>query len=492
MKKIFAALLAVAMLLSVCSCEIGKKPSDGDDNQAKGFDGSKTVVSTENFSFSFAELDYIFCDTYNSMLYSYYSNFQSDYATYILSYTGLDINKPLKDQTMNDGSGTFFDYYVDVSIEKATDILIFCEYAKANSVEFSDEDQEYIDEIVEAYVQQASDNGCTVGELFEDSMGLITADVIRSYAEKNTLAGLGYTHLKETYNFTDDEIDAEFKSDLKTYSYINYLVYTFQNDDDADISADDIKKYAEELSQTENEKEFIEYCKNYHDGILYKNADSHPEFSSENLLKERISYSEGTDYLDKLFEGEKGDTFVTESTGDDTTTYSVYMLTGGPSEATYKKVNVRHILFKPGNYESTDDCKKAAEDVLALYKQNPTEENFAALANKYSEDTYTAEDGTEKITDEGGLLEEIGYNETAKDFENWIFDSSREIGDTDIILSTIGYHVMYFSSYGEEQNPGHEAAESALIQKQYEKDHNELLEKYAVTSEKDYIENLDY
>lgn len=492
MKRLLAVILTVIMLFSVCSCEIGKKPTSDSDGQSTEFDGNKPVVSTENFSISFAELDYIFCETYNSMIYSYYSNFQSEYANYILTYTGLDINKSLKEQTMTDGSGTFFDYFVTSSIEKATDLLIFCEYAKANSIEFSDEDREYIEEMVDTYVQNAAANECTLSELFEDSMNLITEDVLRSYAEKNTLAGLGYRHLQDTYNLTDEEIDTEFNSNLKAYSYISYLVYTFQTDDESGISAEDIKKYADELSKTASTDDFTSYCKNYHDNVLYKGMDSHPEFSADNLLKERIAYSEGTDYLDKLFEGKNGDTFITESTGEDITTYSVYMLTSQPAETTYSKVNVRHILFKPGNYDSNDACKKAAEDVYALYKQNPTEDNFAALADKYSEDTYIAEDGSQKLNSEGGLLENIGFNETAKDFENWIFASDRKAGDTSIILSTVGYHVMYFSAFGEEQNPGHEAAENALAQKRYEEDRNRLLEEHKVTSDKDYIQNLNY
>lgn len=35
-----------------------------------------------------------------------------------------------------------------------------------------------------------------------------------------------------------------------------------------------------------------------------------------------------------------------------------------------------------------------------------------------------------------------------EDFENWCFDASRQVGDTGIVESTYGYHVMYFSGFG--------------------------------------------
>lgn len=492
MKKIIAVFLMITVLFSVCSCEIGKKDGTGNQASEKNFDGTAVIASTDNFSFSFAEFDYIFCDSYNTTLYNYYNAFQDDYADYILAYTGLDISKSLKSQTMNDGSGTFFDYYVNVAVEKATDILIFCEYAKANSIELGKDENDYIDGVVNTYVEQAKSNSCTVGDLFEDSMGLITEEVIRSYCEKNTLAGLGYTHLKNTYSFTDDEIDTEFKSNLKAYSYIEYLVYSFKADENAGISAENAKSYAEGLKNTSSTEDFLSYCKNYHDNVLYGSIDSQPEFSSEDILKKRVSYKDGTDYLDNLFEASEGDTFLTESTDDGITTYNVYMLAKEPAETPYNKVNVRHILFKPSNYESNDACKKAAEAVYALYKQNPTEDNFSSLANKYSEDTYTADDGTVKITDEGGLIEDIGYDETDKDFENWALNSSRKVGDTDIILSSVGYHIMYFSAFGEEKNPGHEAAENALTEAQYKKDHDKLISDYKITADTDYLQNLDY
>ena len=66
-----------------------------------------------------------------------------------------------------------------------------------------------------------------------------------------------------------------------------------------------------------------------------------------------------------------------------------------------------------------------------------TEESFAALAEELSED------GGSKSN--GGLYQEIYHNQMVQTFNDWIFDESRQVGDTGIVETDYGYHVMYFS-----------------------------------------------
>lgn len=98
----------------------------------------------------------------------------------------------------------------------------------------------------------------------------------------------------------------------------------------------------------------------------------------------------------------------------------------------YDMVNVRHILVS---------SEESADEVLAEWQQDPTEENFAALAPLYTEDTGSSSTG--------GLYEGIMKGDMIEEFENWCFDESRKAGDTGIVATDYGYHVMYFSSFGE-------------------------------------------
>ena len=113
-------------------------------------------------------------------------------------------------------------------------------------------------------------------------------------------------------------------------------------------------------------------------------------------------------------------------------------------------VNVRHILITPedadGDGSSTEEEKAAAkakaEALLAEYQENPTEENFAALANANSADPGS--------NTNGGLYEDVYPSQMVQPFNDWCFDGSRKNGDTGIVETSYGYHVMYFVTRTEE------------------------------------------
>lgn len=113
-----------------------------------------------------------------------------------------------------------------------------------------------------------------------------------------------------------------------------------------------------------------------------------------------------------------------------------------------KFVNVRHILLsvqgttdEEGNTVSSeadwDSCEKEAQAVLDQWLAgDKTEESFAALANEKSTDAGS--------NTSGGLYENVFEGQMVKPFEDWCFDASRKPGDTGLVRSDFGYHVMYF------------------------------------------------
>lgn len=107
------------------------------------------------------------------------------------------------------------------------------------------------------------------------------------------------------------------------------------------------------------------------------------------------------------------------------------------------KANVRHILIQPedtASEESWASCLESAQALLDQWKQGEaTEDSFAALAIEYSADGGSAADG--------GLYTDItpstGFVPT---FLNWTINPARQVGDTDIVQSDYGYHIMYYVS----------------------------------------------
>lgn len=100
-------------------------------------------------------------------------------------------------------------------------------------------------------------------------------------------------------------------------------------------------------------------------------------------------------------------------------------------------VNVRHVLIMPEN-DDWDAALTQAEALLAQWNENPTEENFAALAAQHSQDPGSQNNG--------GLYTGVQPGQMVAEFNDWCFDAQRKPGDTGIVKTSYGYHIMYFSA----------------------------------------------
>lgn len=119
-------------------------------------------------------------------------------------------------------------------------------------------------------------------------------------------------------------------------------------------------------------------------------------------------------------------------------------------------VNVRHILIRPEAVElqegdegyeeavqaAKDEAKAKAEELYQQWQDgDKTEDSFAELAMDNSADSSASA---------GGLIEEIHPGQTVEAFDAWCFDESRQPGDTDIIETPYGYHILFYAGQCEE------------------------------------------
>lgn len=115
-----------------------------------------------------------------------------------------------------------------------------------------------------------------------------------------------------------------------------------------------------------------------------------------------------------------------------------------------RSVDVRHILICPegadGTNISTEEFSDEAWEAAQTQAQeildgflagDQTEEEFAALANEHSADPGSNQNG--------GLYEGVTEGKMVAAFNDWCFDPERQVGDTGIVKTNYGYHVMYFS-----------------------------------------------
>ena len=185
----------------------------------------------------------------------------------------------------------------------------------------------------------------------------------------------------------------------------------------------------------------------------------------------RATYAElaSFPYADWLIDSERkpGDVTIIESGFE--TAYYYYVIRFEGRELDQEQTHdVRHLLVKAGSANGTatptqaeyDEAEEKAQALLDEWKAGEaTEESFITLLTQNSDDTSSAQ--------YGGLISNItstsGYVEA---FRNWALDPARKEGDTELVKTEYGWHIMYYVSTNDpiwRQNTA-----SALMQHDYE------------------------
>lgn len=168
-------------------------------------------------------------------------------------------------------------------------------------------------------------------------------------------------------------------------------------------------------------------------------------------------------YSDSVYNGFTYDDAQVEEYYDDN---AEELQSYGIEKSDLPNVNVRHILIEP---ESTDEeaadedsstvedsaseeaseeaawaaAEEKAQEILAEWEAGEaTEDSFAELAETYSADTGS--------NTNGGLYEDVYPGQMVTEFNDWCFDADRQAGDTAIVKTSYGYHIMYFVSFTDE------------------------------------------
>ena len=95
--------------------------------------------------------------------------------------------------------------------------------------------------------------------------------------------------------------------------------------------------------------------------------------------------------------------------------------------------------------ELMDAAQDKAQEILDAWEAGEaTEDSFAALAEEKTMDPGSKSNG--------GLYENVVLGQMVKPFEDWCFDADRIYGDTGLVQTDYGVHVMFFVSASEEEN----------------------------------------
>lgn len=380
---------------------------------------------------------------------------------------GLDTSKSLKEQDGPYGDGTsWFDFVLEQT--QSTMEQQITVYEAAVNAGFT------MPEDMKAKMEEALANA-DVTEYGNN----VTIDDIRKVMEMQALSNAYYLHMLEESAPTDEEIEAYYEANAMNFQScglggfsVSYATADSTSEEEQMTQAE-AKAYADALCAAKTKKAFEDVVVK-----VLKEEEGKPqeEIDAElpTIYTDSYTYTAGNELSEWAFGGAKvGDTYMIETSD----TYYIYIMTREPSRDESTTVNVRHILFM-----NQEDNMAAAEDALEEWKNGEaTEESFAELANQYSEDGGS--------NTNGGLYEGVYQGQMVPTFNDWCFDESRKPGDTGLVESDYGVHVMYFS--GQADPTWKKNIESMLAQQSYTDWYSEQAALYPVTFDLDVLNSIE-
>jgi len=473
--KRYTLIFAVSMLLIV-ALVIGivlYNPID------RALDNSSVALSVGDYKVNTTMLSYYYVDEINA----YYTELTNEYGdnTYIYAaLLGLDLTQPLDKQEFPDEEGlTWAEYFIRQGITKAhRRYSLYLEATEAGHKLTEEEENEIDDamatlDLYARYYYGYSSLDSYLRACYGNSA---TEETYLEYETINAIAESYYNSYYDGQDYDSNDYREYEKEKPQLYNAYTYSVYqimysNYLNSEDAVKDENGYMNYTEAQKEAARKSALAdaeELLKgNYKDIEAFDAAISALAINkdktvSSTLTEDQIGNGISSEELSKwLFEErEEGDLTMipinAEEDGKEVINGYYVIRYKSMSENLEQMVNIRHILLDIKTVEDEDghtsfdeeDKAKVLEDAQKILEDfrngsDTSPEAFGKLA------TEKSVDGT-KTT--GGVVEDIYIGMMAdelKDFEAWCFEEGRKAGDTDIVLSEYGYHIIYFESYDE-------------------------------------------
>ena len=377
------------------------------------------------------EFDYVYNTSKN--------NYITQYGSY-LSYFGLDTSKDLSTQMYSD-TLTWQDYFEQNAVESLKQNKALMAEAKAAGFTYDTTDE--YNTFKETIKTSAASAGISEKEYVRSIYGsYATMGRIEEYVKNDMVMNAYYQKLQEDNAPSDDEIQSYYEENKATYDSVDYRLTTIEADlpteptelaDPVEETAADTTGTTDGTAATDTTQDTAyqpsdaEIAKAMEDAkvladdaeqTVAKDGEAH-----ENEKKSSVNYM----ISDWLFDDARkaGDTTVI--TNDNSHCYYVVAFEKRYLDET-PSADVRVII-------PTED--KTGEEILEEWKNGAaTEDSFAELCKKYTQDTSAVENG--------GLFEQVTKTGMTEELSNWIFDTSRQAGDTVAITVSDTTYVLYY------------------------------------------------
>lgn len=415
-------------------------------------------------------------------MYNYYYasvvNYYEQYAMY--GYFDLDTSKSYDKQYTVDEDGneiTWAEFFQNEALREIKLNYVYYTKGLEEGITLTKTQKETIDEQIENLKASASDQEMALDDYIADSFGEYCGeDTVKLMLEQYYIAMNYKGKFAIDYKPSNDEIDSYFKENETDYNQINFSYLATEYDSTDDETKAESQKVIDDYMDRITDRDSIlamvpevyaDYIQTDIDSAMASDSSLTEEEAREDAIanyQANIDTSitgESSPFSDEITQwlfsndtkvGEKN-YYIDEENGYAYVILKTEMASLDESD-TY---SVRHILIMPESDEETEDsseeveytdeqwaaAEEKANSILEEFNNGDRSEySFALLAELNSVDTASISSGSNGLF--GGLYEGVTLGQMVEEFENWSIDPERKYGDTAIVKSSYGYHIMFF------------------------------------------------
>lgn len=377
---------------------------------------------------------------------------------------------------------SYRDFFLEQTKEQVTRLTALVDAANAEGFTPDEETQESMDHLLSDLDEDLRANNFSGREAyFRVYFGRnVNSKVYAKNMKLSMLAGSYESATRTSLSeYTDDDLKAYYDENSALYNSYDYDYAYFdgtpveETDDDGNtVEATDEQKAEAMAAAKEKAEGLLKAAKDAQTATLAEGesrqsfAQVAVAYTTDNTVRSRIlgKTIQNTAYGEWVMDSARkdGDTEMLESEGN-----GYYVIQFHDSyfydEPT---VDVRHILIKAETSEGAetneygvavptqeqmDAAHDEAEELMKQFNAKATDDKTAAafgeLAEEHSDDGRNS-DGD--LATAGGLYEGIHKGDMVENFNNWIFDETRQVGDVGLVVNKgpgyYGWHVVYFQA----------------------------------------------
>lgn len=438
--------------------------------EGKYMNPASVVATVDGQKISIGMYDY-----YYASIVSYYEQ----YASY--GYYSLDTTKDYSKQYTTDDDGnkiSWQKFFETEALKEVEQITTYYSKALEEGVTLTSAQKKTIDKQISTLKDSASQNDVSLDQYIKANFGTYCSeDTIRLMLEQYYLSANYKGKFKCETKVTDNDVDKYYDDHKNDYKKIEFYYIASPYDATDDNSKNESIKTAEKIMAKMKDKKSVialvpEVYSSYIDSQVKSSMEQDSTLTEKKAREEAVKSYESNVVTtvsgsDSPFDDKMNTWLFSDDTKvgskkyyiDESAGYIYIVLkTSKASVEEDETYTVRHILVAPESgsnsssstsekTEYTDEqwaaAKKKADSILAKFnKTDKSEYEFAKLAEQYSTDSASTSSGSNDSF--GGLYESVTLGQMVPDFEKWSIDDSRKYGDTGIVKSDYGYHIMFF------------------------------------------------